>query len=295
MRRKVWLTIVWVALGGVAAGQIKRQFTVENAPSCEIVKLRLKSNSGNCYIKPSQNSEILNVYSNQDADAYSHNFTKEVVGKTCEVNLSLEENRANGLGQTISTRFFGTSEPSSNTIWKMYLTESTPYQLELNYGVGNANVDLSGLAIQNLKINTGSADVVIGYNSLGNQVEMDSLTIKVDLGSIKVKNLNLSRSRHVLADVGFGNMLLDFSNQPVASNHIKGSVGAGTLVIVLPNPDIPVLVKIHDSWLCSVTMPKGLKKIGDNTFASQTYTADATNALTFDLDVSMGKIIFKEK
>jgi hypothetical protein len=109
-----------------------------------------------------------------------------------------------------------------------------------------------------------------------------------------VKNLSLSRTRHMIADVGFGNMHLDFSAKPLVSNKIKGSVGAGNLTIVLPADETPVLIKIHESWLCSVKMPKSLKKIGENTFANASYTKDAVQALTFDLDVSMGNIVFKE-
>jgi len=280
---------------GMAFGQIKKQFTVEDAQTCENVRLCLKANSGNCYIKPSQNPEILNVFSNQTETAYSHNFRKEVKGKTCEVYLNLEESQAEGLSQTISTRFFGSSEKAGDKLWKMYLTEDKPYLLELNYGIGNANVDLSGLAIKNLKINTGSADVNVGYySSLENQIDMDTFFVKVDLGSVNVKGINLSRTRFVMADVGFGNMTLDFSNRPLVSNKVKGSVGAGNLIILLPVDETPVLVKIHDSWLCSVKMPDNLKKISENTFANAAYNKSAKNVLTFDLDVSMGNIIFKE-
>src|SRR5262249_9618514 len=145
------------------------------------------------------------------------------------------------------------------------------------------------------KINTGSANVNVGYySSLENQIDMDTFIVKVDLGSVNVKNLNLSRTRFVVADVGFGNMTLDFSNKPLVNNKVKGSVGAGNLTILLPNTETPVLVKIHDSWLCSVKMPPALTKIGDDTFANAAYTKDSKNALTFDLDVSMGNIIFKE-
>jgi hypothetical protein len=295
MQRKIWLTFCGFTLTGLVLGQIKKQFTVEDVQSCQNILLCVKANSGNCYIKPSQNTEILNVFSNQTETAYAHNFQKEVKGKTCEVRLNLEENQAEGLGQSISTRFFGPSEKASgDKIWKMYLTDAKPYFLELNYGVGNANIDLSGLAIKKLKISTGSADVNVGYASLENQIDMDTFSVKVDLGSLNVKNLNLSRTRYVRADVGFGNMLLDFSDKPLVSNRIKGSVGAGNLTIVLPDSQTPVLVKIHDSWLCSVKMPSSLKKISENTFANAAYTKDAKNTLTFDLDVSMGSIIFKE-
>ncbi len=295
MQRKIWLTCCGVALAGLSIAQIKKQFTVEDSPLCKDIRLCLKANSGNCYIKPSQNTEILNVFSNQTETDFSHTFRKEVKGKTCEVILDLEEVQSEGLSQSISTSFFGSSEKeTSEKIWKMYLTDDKPYLLELQYGLGNANVDLSGLSIKKLKINTGSANVNVGYNSsMENQIDMDTFFVKVDLGSVNVRNINLSRTRVVMADVGFGNMMLDFSNKPLVSNKIKGSVGAGNLVIILPVNDTPVLVKIHDSWLCSVTMPAGLKKIGENTFANATYTKDAKNALSFDLDVSMGSIVFK--
>ncbi|MEJ7645171.1 MAG: hypothetical protein WKF87_11290 [Chryseolinea sp.] len=297
MQRKIWLTGWAVAIAGLAYGQIRKQFTVEDVPYCENIRLSVKANSGNCYIKPSQDPEILNVFSNQTETAYAHNFRKEVKGKTCEVVLNLEEVQAEGLSQTISTRFFGPKDKSaSDKLWKMYLTNAKPYFLELTYGVGNANIDLSGLAVKTVKINAGSADVNVGYySSVENQIDMDTFFVKVDLGSVDVKNLNLSRARCVMADVGFGNMTLDFSKHPLVSNRVKGSVGAGNLTIILPQGNTPVLVKIQDSWLCSVKVPSRLKKIGENTFANSAYSPGAKNALIFDLDVSMGNIVFKDE
>ena len=137
MRKKIWLTYCGVAIAGLAFGQLKKQFTVADVSSCENIRLCLKANSGNCYIKPSQNTEILNVFSNQTETSYAHNFRKEVKGKTCEILLNLEETQTEGISQTISTRFFGASDkPVSDKLWKMYLTDAKPYFLELNYGIG---------------------------------------------------------------------------------------------------------------------------------------------------------------
>ncbi len=296
MRRKILLTLLGFALVATGFGQIKKQFTVEDAPSCDNIRLSLKANSGNCIIKPSRETDILNVFSNQSEAAYSHNFRKEINGKTCDVLLNLEEIHSDGISRTISTRFFSKPERASDNIWKMYLTELKPYDLELNYGVGNAHIDLSGLAISKLRINTASADVVVGYfSTLQNQVEMDTLNVKVEVGSLKVRDLNLSRTKNVIADVGFGSMVLDFTHKPIVASKIKGSVGAGNLIILLPGEDIPVLVKIEDSWLCSIKIPSTLKKISSNTYANAAYSADARNSLVFDLEVSLGNIIFKEQ
>jgi hypothetical protein len=295
MQKSVWLTVWGIAIVGVAWGQMKRQFTVENSQACESVNLHLKANTGDCFIKAGHNSEILNVFSNQDQSSYSHQYRKQIVNSTCQVYLNFENNNSQGIGQTISTRMFGDEKPVDNKIWRMYLSDTKPYSLQLEYGVGSAHVDLSGLAIKKLKINTGSADVHIGYSSLENKVDMDTLSVKVDLGSLHVQNLNLSRTQYTSADVGFGNMTLDFSaNPPFVTNRIEGSVGAGNLTIILPASQTPVLVKINDSWLCSVKIPESMKKIRANTFVNAAYSEDAQNALLFNLDVSMGNIIFRE-
>ena len=293
MQKSLWLTVWGIAIVGVACGQMKRQFTVENSPACETVDLQLKANSGDCYIKAGHTSEILNIFSNQDQSSYDHQFRKEVVNNSCKLSLNFENNDSHSISRTISTRMFG-EENVSSKIWKMYLSDAKPYKLKLDYGVGNAHVDLSGLAIKQLKINTGSADVNIGYSSLENKVAMDTLSVKVDLGSLHVQNLNLSRTRYTRADVGFGNMTLDFSSTPLVSNRIEGSVGAGNLTILLPSQETPILVRINDSWLCSVKIPESLKKIRPNTFANAAYSDEAKNALIFNLDVSMGNIIFRE-
>lgn len=291
------LLFISSGLALAVSGQIKKQFSVENLENCTSIELNLKAKTGNCFIRPSQNSDILNVYSNQEIEEYNHSFSNELKDQTCQVKLSLEQEGQKGVGTKISYQVFGADTQPNDKFWKIYLTENKPYSLNLDYGLGNANIDLSGLSIKRLKINTGSADVNVSYKSgIENKVDMDTFFVKVDLGSLNVRQLNLSRSHVVIADVGFGNILLDFSDQPMVSNKVKGSVGAGNMVILLPSDDVPVLVKISDSWLCSINLCRSLKRIGENTYANEAFSnKSAKEAITFDLDVSLGKIIFKEK
>lgn len=287
--------LAWGLFGGAWA-QIKKQFTVENPAECKDIKLSLRAKTGNCFIRPSQTSDILNIYSNQDLEEYAHSFQNEIQNGTCIVKLALEQEGQKGVGKMISYQVFGGEEKIDDKLWKVYLTDSKPYSLDLDYGLGMANVDLSGLAIKNLRINTGSADVNVSYSSgLENKVVMDTFFVKVDVGSLNVRQVHLSRSKVMLADVGFGNMFLDFSERPAVGNHVMGSVGAGNLVILLPAEDVPVKVKINESWLCSINLSRSLQRVGENTFANAAYERSPKNAITFDLDVSLGKIIFKEK
>ncbi len=295
MWRSIILALSTSAVAFGVSAQVKKQFSVEKIQECDKVILKLRAKTGNCFIKSSQNEDILNVYSNQDVEEYGHSFSNEVIGKTCSVKLSLEQDNASGVGHKISYRVFGADERPSEKFWKVYLAESTKYILDLDYGLGNANIDLSGLSIEKLKINTGSADVNISYNAhVENKITMDTFSVKVDMGSLNARDLNMAKSKVVLAEVGFGNMFLDFGNRPTIANHIIGSVGAGNLVIQLPSEDVPVLVTINESWLCSINLSRTLKKIGPNKFANAAYTKDSPKALVFDLDVSMGKIVFRE-
>src|SRR3990170_8040581 len=101
MQKSLWLTVYGVALVGIAYGQMKRQFTVENSQACENINLHLKANSGDCFIKAGHNSEILNVFSNQDQSAYAHQYRKEIVNNSCQVYLNFANTYSPSIGQTI--------------------------------------------------------------------------------------------------------------------------------------------------------------------------------------------------
>lgn len=296
MQRYYALVVMGLALPLTLSGQVKKQFSVDDHPHCKTVHLRLKANAGTCFIKPTDNPEVLSMYSNQDPGAYGHQFVKEMKGSRCDVFIAIEESGKGGFGQTISTQLFGSEKQAHDTFWKVYLSQHKPYRLSLNYALGQANIDLSGLSIENFRLLSGSSNVQVGYpTGMENKVPMDTFYVKVELGSVTVNNLSLSRASHVIADVGFGNLTLDMSNKPLTAQTVRGSVGAGNLTIILPDESAPVMIKIKDSWLCSVKMLRHLKKTGEGVFVTSTYAPDAPNALVFDLDVSMGNIIFREK
>jgi hypothetical protein len=296
MLKTAVLAMVGVLAAGVTLGQLKKQFAVENQGQCTSVQLNLKAKTGNCIITPGPTTEILNFYSNQELEDYAHSFSNEVRSAICYVKLALEHEGGTKVSKKISYQVLGREETAGGEkLWKIYLSDEKPYSLDLDYGLGNANVNLTGLAISRLKINTGSANVSVSYDDgVENKVEMDTFFVKVDLGNLKVNHLNLSRSKYVIAEVSFGNMLLDFSNTPTVVPIVKGSVGAGNMVIVLPEESVPVKVTINDSWLCSMKLSRSLRKTGESTYTNAAYSRNPKKALLFDLDVSMGKIVFKE-
>lgn len=275
--------------------QVTRQFSVEDKKEVDKVDFSFKVNGGHYLLKAGASEDnLINIYTNVNLDNYSHSYSKEIKNKTCNVSLDLKGAGEESLSQKISYKMFWGDNRAQEKVWKVFLASGKPYRLNLNYGVGVANIDLSNLAIENLKVHSGNADVKIDYSATsGNYVRMDTFYVRVDLGSIVVNKLNLYRSNYVLADVGFGNMSLDFSDKPSLSSTIKGSVGAGNLLITLPGKEVPVLVKVTESWLCKVRLPNNFRKVDANTYVNASYEKAAKNTLSFDLDVSMGSIVFK--
>lgn len=290
------LALAGVMAAGAVLGQMKKQFAVEDQAACKSVQLNLKAKTGNCTIRPGQSGEILNFYSNQESEDYAHSFSNEVRNAVCFVKLALEHESGAKVSKKISYQVLGREDGGGEKQWRIYLADSKPYSLDLDYGLGNANVDLSGLAVSRLKINTGSANVNVTYDAgVENKVTMDTFCVKVDLGNLNVRQVNLCKSKYIVAEVSFGNMLLDFSEAPTVMPVIRGSVGAGNMVIVLPDESVPVKVTINDSWLCSMKLSRSLHKTGEYTYTNAAYSNNPRNAMVFDLDVSMGRIVFKER
>jgi len=53
-------------------------------------------------------------------------------------------------------------------------------------------------------------------------------------------------------------------------------------------------VRMKDTSYRKFKVPEGFKEIRDNVFVSSVYTPDATNLLEFNIDLSMGSVVFKK-
>ena len=94
--------------------------------------------------------------------------------------------------------------------------------------------------------------------------------------------------------VGFGDLTLDYSDQVLIKSNVTATVGAGNLEILVPKRNSPIKIVVHNSPLCHVKISKSFDEVEDNVFVNSSYTPDAENLLTFNLDVALGNIVFKE-
>ena len=121
---------------------------------------------------------------------------------------------------------------------------------------------------------------------------MDTFKVSVDLGDVEIERLNLARAKNIIAEVGIGTLVLDFEEQPVTSSAVWARVGAGALEINLPEDQTPIIIKMKDTSYRKFKIPKGFSEIRDNVFVSGSYDPDAENLLEFNIDLSMGSVLF---
>lgn len=268
----------------------QKHYLVEKNYDFDKLCFTLTANYGTWHIKPSRSEHPVNIFGEAPAYEVTPEFHSRLVNGTQHIQCALQENNPAGFGQRLSARVFSSHGSDENNDWHVYLTRTKPLFLKLDYGIGNAYVDLSGLSVKNLIIDTGSADVNVGYNSRPNAIAMDTFYVKVDMGNVHLNQLDRARAKEIITDVGFGKLRLDFSDHPNRQSHVTASVGAGTLVVHLPERKSPVLVRINSSPLCRVKLPENFREIKDHIFANESYSGSSPDLLSFDLDVAMGKI-----
>ena len=292
---RIGLLVGLVCSSLISLAQESKHFRVEQNHKYHSITLNYSASSGVCYLAQGDAEEAVSVYSIRDIDDFNHSFNRQELKNELIVDLSLEEKNNETFSQSISNKVFAKSKPEDN-VWKVILAEDIVYNLNLSYGIGAAFIDLAGLSVSNLKVKTGSANVSIDYlTSMPNNITMDSMDIKVDLGNVNVRQIYLANVRNISAEIGFGNMLLDLAEPMDESCHVQASVGAGSLEVLIPRDRVPVVIRVKKSMLCDVKLTKSFTEIEENVFANMEFDPSDENLLEFDVDVSFGTIIFKEK
>lgn len=272
--------------------QARKVYALDDNNDFDKLILFLRATSNSCLIRPSTNPCIMSIFSNSTDTSQEPTIESQLTDRINTVHVNYKRSEEFFMN-SITQRIFN-SDAGEDKQWDYFLSDQKPLQLNLDYAIGSAEADLSNLPVERLMIRTGNADVKVEYqDGMPNLVTMDTLYAKVEMGSLTINRINFANARIVIADVVFGGLFVNYSQSPSQASEVKASVGAGTLVIGLPNSArIPVVIKIHDSPLCHVSLPKYFHKTDKDTFVNDFYHSGEKNTVSFDLDVAVGHIHF---
>lgn len=281
----------------VVGQELHKHFELTEATGFNKVELKVSTKAGKSFLNSVDQVEPLLILGASENDVAASTFKLENVNNTQKVDAELTCKSHIGLNftESVAGSFFSSSD-QTHDIWQLNLSQHLAYDLNLSYLMGEANVDLSRLAVESLKIKSASADVKLSYKEgIMNSVAMDTFFVKVNFGNIEVNDLNYALATEIIAEVGFGTISIDCGSDWKINSRVSASVGAGTLNVILPPEETPIVIRLNNSPLCNIKMAENFEKIGHNTFGNKAYIDNPDESMEFLLDVGMGSIAFKNR
>lgn len=126
---------------------------------------------------------------------------------------------------------------------RLGLSTSVPLDLELELGATQARVDAGGLALNNLRVETGAADAVLDF-SAPNRSRMRRLDIRLGAAGFVITNLGNANVAAIRVEGGVGSVDLDFGGAIRDDVSVDANVALGKLTLHLPR-DVGVRVEVQ--------------------------------------------------
>ncbi len=167
---------------------------------------------------------------------------------------------------------------------ELRLHPGVPTRLRLGFGAARARLELGGLSIASLRVETGASDTDLSFGA-PNRVRMDALELKAGAAEFRAVGLGNARFGEFSFEGGVGDVLLDFTG--VWRESARGSikVGLGQVRLRVP-PEIGV--RIHRKSILAGFEAPGFEKVGD-AYRTPNWETAATR-FEIQLEAALGAI-----
>jgi hypothetical protein len=130
-------------------------------------------------------------------------------------------------------RFTGRNDSESGKL-QLELSRITPLDLTLDLGAVEADLDLTGLKLSRLQVESGASDARLRFDSL-NPTPMSVLQVKLGAASFRGERLANANTRDIRVDAGVGNVELDLGGQWTQDIDLRVEVTLGLVTIHVPS------------------------------------------------------------
>lgn len=163
----------------------------------------------------------------------------------------------------------GGGDASSRPELRLDLARTVPLDLRLEMGAAEADLDLGGMRIRRLGVESGASDAVLHFDA-PNGVEMQLLALDVGAASLRARGLGNARAREVRVNVGIGSTDLDFGGDWTADMNLDLQIALGSARMRVPEE---VGVRIHVRRFLASFEREGFEKRGDYWYSPNWDTA----------------------
>jgi hypothetical protein len=164
------------------------------------------------------------------------------------------------------------------------LSRVVPMDLQLQFGAGEANIDLGGISLRRVSLSTGASETRVRF-SQPNPIEADQVRMEAGAASFEVVGLANTRAERFVFQGGVGSTTLDFTGAWARSATASVQMGIGSVVLRIPRG---IGVKVARSSFLTSFDSEGLTKRGNN-FYSPNWES-ATHTLDISVNAAFGSI-----
>lgn len=147
---------------------------------------------------------------------------------------------------------------------RLGLSTAVPLDLDLRLGATEARVDVGGLSLNHLRVETGAANAVLDF-SAPNRSRLRRLDVQLGAAGFVITNLGNANVDYISVEGGVGSVDLDFGGAITEDVAVDANVALGKFSLRLP-PDVGVRVEVK-KLLASFDHP-GLSRRGNAYYSS---------------------------
>jgi hypothetical protein len=157
-------------------------------------------------------------------------------------------------------------------------------RLGLQFGAGEAQVELGGLSLREVDLSTGASETRVSFSS-PNRIPAETVKMAAGAASLRVAGLGNARAARYEFEGGVGETVLDFGGRWDRSASARVEMGMGSVTLRFPR-ELGVRI-VKESFLTSFDAA-GMTKRG-NAWYSRDWDS-APHKLTVDIDAAIGSI-----
>ncbi len=268
----VWVTLV-MGLCVVDAAQAQNRRTVTMSRQVEDeqdLEVNVRYGAGRFSVGPAESGVLYHMQIEYDEDVF------RPIAEYQDGSLQIG---TESLGRHF---WFGRDRGAGEM--ELALSRDVAMDLNMDFGAVRADIDLGGIRLTRLEINTGASQTLIDISE-PNRETMSRASMDVGAAEFTVLNLGNLNAEVIEIDAGIGEIDLDFSGDWRQDTRVSIDMGIGSLVLRFPRGLGVRLVK--NTFLTSLDS-EGLVKRGD-AYYSLDYD-DAEYQITVDVDAAFGSI-----
>ncbi len=265
--------VVLAAVVVAAAAKLTRKTENVAVEGAKNLNVECTFGAGTLNITPVDIADAARLDIEYDPDKVDYHLEYEVDGGTGYLEMKSELDHHVNLDNT-------------HNRWDLGMSTRYPQELKMEIGACEADMDLGGIPITNLKLEIGAASGQLDF-SKENPERCRLMRIEAGASSLKLSNLGNAAFDDFKFSGGAGSFDMDFRGTYHGESMAKLEIGLGSVDITLPK-GLPVRIEADENWFSSIDLHgKEISEVHKGVYESDDF-GSAKDRLVLSLEVGMG-------